>query len=358
MSATHSSLSLSLDLALEPGAAFDILIEELAAGLARAGLTFEPGPNGRVLEGNFEVGRVLEWKPGQYFVLQWRPADWQPNETTKVTLRFEPAEGGGTRAVLEQHGWVGLVGSAAELAGWFAGEAAAPLLRATAPAALGNWLTDRRARRPSGAQARAVYRDPTYHYHNFGVILAELALTAEDHLVDIGCGGGAFLKAALRSGCRAAAIDHSPDMVRLALDENRAAVVEGRLEIKLASADQLPFPDATFTAADMTGVLGFLPDALAAFREILRVLRPGGRFVALGSDPALRGTPATPVPIASYIHFYTDPELGALAREAGFSQMQVVRRDLEPFARAAGLPDTILGLFRGPGAPFLIARKG
>ena len=329
MSDNRATLRLSLDLALEPTAAFDILIEELAAGLARAGLIFEPGPNGRVLAGEFEVGRVLEWKPGERCVFQWRPADWKADETTEVALRLEPAEGG-TRAVLEQRGWGRLTGSAEELAGWFAGEAAAPLLRATAPAALGNWLTDRRARRPSGAQARAVYRDPTYHYPNFGAILAELALTADDHLIEIGCGGGAFLKTALRSGCRAAAIDHSPDMVRLALDENRAAVAEDRLEIKLASADHLPFPDATFTVADMTGVLGFLPDALAAFREILRVLRPAGRFVALGSDPALRGTPATPEPIASYVHFYTDGELEALARTAGFSEVQVVRRDWNP----------------------------
>src|SRR5437899_736868 len=83
---------------------------------------------------------------------------------------------------------------------------------------------------------------------------------------------------------------------------NSESGAEGRLEIKLASAGQLPFPDATFTAADMTGVLGFLPDPLAAFREIHRVLRPGGRFVALGSDPALHGTPAAPEPIASRLH--------------------------------------------------------
>lgn len=47
----------------------------------------------------------------------------------------------------------------------------------TAPAGLGDWLTDRRARRPAGAQARAVYRDPLYHYPNFRAILAELALS-------------------------------------------------------------------------------------------------------------------------------------------------------------------------------------
>src|SRR5439155_26301154 len=109
---------------------------------------------------------------GEVCVLRWQPANWQPAESTEVALRLEPIAGG-TRAVLEQRGWGKLTGSAEELAGWFAGEAAAPLLRATAPAALGGWLTDRRARRPSGAQARAVYRDPTYHYPNFRVILAE-----------------------------------------------------------------------------------------------------------------------------------------------------------------------------------------
>src|SRR5947207_4937945 len=131
----HSTLHLSLDLALEPTAAFDILFEELTAGLARAGLVFEPGPDGRVLEGDFEVGHVLEWKPGEGCVLRWQPANWQPAESTELALRLEPIAGG-TRAVLEQRGWGKLTGSAEELAGWFAGEAAAPLLRATAPAAL------------------------------------------------------------------------------------------------------------------------------------------------------------------------------------------------------------------------------
>ena len=69
------------------------------------------------------------------------------------------------------------------------------------------------------------------------------------------------------------------------------------------------------------------------------------------------GTPATPEPIASRLHFYTDDELQQLGRDAGFAGAQVVRRDLEPFAREAGVPEAHLGLFKGPGGPFLIARK-
>ena len=75
-----------------------------------------------------------------------------------------------------------------ELAGWFVSQAMAPLLRAAGPEAVGDWVTDRRARRPSGAQAREVYADPLYHWPNFRAILAELALTADDRLLEVGCG--------------------------------------------------------------------------------------------------------------------------------------------------------------------------
>jgi SAM-dependent methyltransferase len=347
----------SMYVALEPQAVFDVFVGELAAALSRVGIRFEPGANGRVAEGELEVGRIVSWKPGEQVLLQWRQAGWNPEELTHVELRLEPVDGG-TRIVLEHRGWGRLIGDPDELAGWFAGEVAAPLLRVTSPTAFGDWLTDRRARRPSGTQARAVYRDPVYHYPNFRVILAELALTPHDMLIEVGCGGGAFLKAALQSGCRAAAIDHSPDMVRLAQEVNRDAVAEGRLQVRQASADQLPFPDAMFTCAAMTGVLGFLPDPVAALREMWRVLGKGGRLVVLGSDPEMRGTPAAPEPMATRLHFYDADELERLARDAGFAEVRVVRRDLEPFARVAGVPEEHLALFAGPGPRFLLSRKG
>src|SRR5579862_6236727 len=173
MEATRTTVSISIDLALAPTTAFDVLLEELAIAFAQAGMSFEAGMNGRLTAGELEVGRVVVWKPGELIRLQWHQADWNPEEETEVEMRLEQIDGG-TRVTLSHRGWGRLVGDPGELAGWFAGAVAAPLLQAMAPASFGNWLTDRRARRPSGAQARAVYRDPLYHYPNFHAILAEL----------------------------------------------------------------------------------------------------------------------------------------------------------------------------------------
>lgn len=349
-------LRVEVTLPLEPAAAFAILVDELTMELARSGIRFEPGPQGRVLEDGAVVGRVLEWAPGARVALDWHPASWEPAATTRLDLRFE-ASGGGTRAALEHRGFGRLLGDGGEIAGWFGRQVAAPVMRSIAPRGFGDWVTDRRARRPSGAQAHATYREPVYHRPNFLAILGELALGPDDYLVEVGCGGGALLADALRSGCRAAAVDHSGDMVRVARETNRDAIAGGRLTIDEASADHLPFADDTFTCAVMTGVFGFLPDPIAALAELRRVLAPGGRLVVMGTDPAWRDTPAAPEPMASRLAFLADGEFERAGRDAGFSDAHVERIPLDAFAREVGVPAEALPLFDGPGAPFLMAKK-
>ena len=293
-----------IDVDLDTAAAFDVLVEELIFALAERGLALEPGPSGRVVEGEDEVAHVRAWEPGRRLVLGWHPADWKPEEATEVELSFEPVETG-TRVTVEHRGWGGLLGDRGrEAMGWFAGEVVAPLFEATAPARFGEWLMDRIARRPSGAQAREGYRDPLFHRPNFGVLLELLALAPDDHLLELGCGGGALLHDALASGCHAIGVDHSPEMVRVSRELNAEAIAAGRLEVVEANVnDPLPFPDETFTCGTMTNVLGFLPEPIAM----------------LGADPAWRGTPAAPEPFASRIRFYTDEELAQLGRDAGSS---------------------------------------
>jgi SAM-dependent methyltransferase len=351
-----STLRAGIELPLEPAAAFDAVVDELSLALERRGMALRPGAGGAVLDGGEQVGLVERWEHGGRIGLAWHPASWEPGETTEIELLFEPAPGG-TRLTLTHRGLGRVVGDERDLAGWFAGEVAAHVLAASAPRGLGDWLTDRWARRPSGPQSRETYRDPLHHRPNFVTILAELGLGPADELLEVGCGGGAFLEMALESGCRARAVDHSADMVRVARELNRRALEDGRLEVVQASAERLPFADETFTCAVMTGVFGFLAEPVRALSECRRVLREGGRLAVFTGSAALRGTPAAPEPVASRLRFYEDDELERLAAEAGFADVRVARPSMDDAARQVGVPEEHLSLFAGRHGQLLLARR-
>ena len=183
--------------------------------------------------------------------------------------------------------------------------------------AFDEWLTDRVARRPSGARAREVYGAEDVHGFARRAILAALALGRGDWVLEVGCGGGLLLREALQAGARATGIDHSPEMVSVANDRAPGA------DVVLAKAEALPFGAGAFSAIAMSVVFFFFDHPETVLSECRRVLRPGGRLAVYTTGPELRGTPAAPEPVASLGHFYADEELGALARAAGFLDVAV-----------------------------------
>src|SRR3954469_10479588 len=88
-----------------------------------------------------------------------------------------------------------------------------------------DWLTDRVARRPAGARAREVYGAEDVHDFARRAILDALRLGSGDRLLEIGCGGGALLRAAVACGTAATGVDHSEEMVALARERVPGAEV-------------------------------------------------------------------------------------------------------------------------------------
>jgi ubiquinone/menaquinone biosynthesis C-methylase UbiE len=187
-------------------------------------------------------------------------------------------------------------------------------------------LVDVLARRPAGAFGRFLYRNPHSHFKSFKATLAVLELSSDDRLLEVGCGGGAFLALALASGCKAKAIDHSTDMVALASQRNATACRAGRLEVIHARAEELPFEAELFTCAAMTNAFFFLQDPACALHELSRVLRPAGRLAIHTTAPDPPPWMAPP-PIARQMRFYTDERLHHMACVAGFIDVSVARLD-------------------------------
>jgi ubiquinone/menaquinone biosynthesis C-methylase UbiE len=184
-------------------------------------------------------------------------------------------------------------------------------------------MTDRVARRPHGRAARKTYGADDVHSFVWEPVLEALRLTPDDALLDVGCGGGVFLRRALESGCRGVGLDHSRDMVRLA-----HKTLAGRAQVVRGSAEALPFADGEFTAVSSLVAFFFFPDPVAALEEFRRVLdRERGRIAVFTTAPEMKGTPAAPYPLASRGHFYEDDELVELARRAGFGGAEVRRHD-------------------------------
>ncbi|MGE0758419.1 MAG: arsenite methyltransferase [Pirellulaceae bacterium] len=174
--------------------------------------------------------------------------------------------------------------------------------------------------------------------------VALAGLRAGEVVVDLGCGGGIdVLLAARRVGPtgKAIGIDMTPEMLeRARISAAKAGLTN--VDFHCATIDRLPLPDASVDCVVSNCVINLAPDKVAVAREILRVLKPGGR-VAI-SDIALRQ--ALPPELARDVSAYVGCIAGAiliddyaqLFRDAGFESVVVsdTGADLNAYAEAGG----------------------
>lgn len=110
-------------------------------------------------------------------------------------------------------------------------------------------------------------------------VLDSLALTPDTPLLDVGCGvGGPARLAAARHGCRVVGVDLSTDFVGLARSLTERVGLAPLVSHQLGSGTELPFDDGAFARAMVNHVGMNVADKARLFREVRRVLAPGGLF--------------------------------------------------------------------------------
>jgi arsenite methyltransferase len=170
---------------------------------------------------------------------------------------------------------------------------------------------------------------------------ATARLRAGEVVVDLGSGGGldVFLAAKMvGTAGRAIGIDMTPAMIERA-QANAEAGGYTNVEFFQSTIDSIPLPDASVDCVISNCVLNLAPDKPAVFREIARVLKPGGRLAV--SDIALKGE--LPEAIARSMAAYVGCIAGAISVDnyragllaAGFEHVEIVDSgsDLNAYAK-------------------------
>lgn len=144
-------------------------------------------------------------------------------------------------------------------------------------------------------------------------------------VLDCGCGGGANIKKLLEKAAQGSVkgIDYSEVSVEKSRSLNASAISAGRCEIMQANVAQLPFEDNSFDLVTAFETVYFWPELPACFREVGRVLRPGGTFFICNEcDEDNKWTD-----IVSGMKIYTADELTQLLTKAGFTDIVMHKND-------------------------------
>jgi arsenite methyltransferase len=185
-----------------------------------------------------------------------------------------------------------------------------------------------------------------------GAPIGFLALRPGETVVDLGSGAGldSFLAAPLVGPeGRVIGVDMTQAMLEKAR-RNAAKMDLPQVEFREGRLESLPISDASVDAVTSNCVINLVQDKNAVFREIARVLRPGGRLVV--SDIILDGT--LPETVEKDILAYVGCVSGAMERnryfnllaEAGISSVEVLKDVDYLLALAEAAPEGPEGLAR------------
>jgi ubiquinone/menaquinone biosynthesis C-methylase UbiE len=170
--------------------------------------------------------------------------------------------------------------------------------------------------------------------------VAELNPSPLDSVLAIGFGPGIGVEslADVLSAGSVAGIDPSAAMNELARRRNRRGIDSGRIVLRNAGAEAIPWPDNTFNGIVAVNSAQLWRPLNTAVGEVARVIRPGGSLVTITHTWAIEKTSPVPEWIERRSSLFAERELSAIS-----SRIQKFRSGCGLILRATALGEEVAG---------------
>ena len=152
-----------------------------------------------------------------------------------------------------------------------------------------------------------------------------LDVPADARILDCGCGGGANIRKLLKKYPQGIVkgIDYSAVSAEKARKINQEAIADGRCAIWQGSVSEMIFAASWFDAVTAFETVYFWPDLQQGFREVRRVLRPGGTFLICNECSGDTEKDEKWARRIDGMTIYKDTQLQAALTAAGFCGVQI-----------------------------------
>ncbi len=158
-----------------------------------------------------------------------------------------------------------------------------------------------------------------------------LELEVHDRVLEIGFGPGILLHqmAQITTKGLVEGIDFSEAMLVQAQTVNKEGISTKRVKIQKGDCKDLPYGHETFDKVCTSNTIYFFEDSAVNFREIFRIVKPGGKLVVgFRTKAQMKNMPLSD----DVFNAYTQDDVKTLLLNAGFLDVRIEEKEAEPLA--------------------------